>query len=113
MTSQYVIVMDVSASMVAEGNIDRIPRDKNMIDAAKRWLMYEVSDGTEVGMAIFSKEGTEHNITEKMTTISDDTRPDLVHLLDNVKFTGQTCIGCGLNIAMNWPMYSLLLFCLP
>ena len=102
-TSRYVLVMDTSKSMTSGGNMGQIPRDKTVLDAAKRWIKYEVADGTEIGLVVFQDETASHPIMGRMITVNEHSRDDLIGFLDSeVKFGGQTCIGCGLNIALTW-----------
>ena len=95
--AKYVLVMDVSGSM--HTNDQNIPRDINMINAVKRWITYEVSDGTDVGMVVFSAEEKTY-VFSNFVTITNITRPELTQNLDKVSFGGTTCIGKGLQMAL-------------
>jgi len=73
-------------------------------DAVKRWIKYEVLDGTEVGLVVFSDVAPSGNpFIYNLTAIDDNTREEMIKAVDNMKFLGKTCIGCGLDRALNWP----------
>ena len=83
----YVLVMDISKSM------DDKQRFIPMKSAAKRWITYDVLDGTKVGLVFFNdltKVG--YNLTE----VNDDARKNFNSIIDNEEASGQTCIACGL-----------------
>ena len=104
----YVLVMDTSLSMQNEPNqMDGMQgngyRINAMVDAAKRWVKFELPDDVNVGMVTFSDE--EHIIPyQPMTVISDTTRDTLLIELEKVRnmTKGRTCIGCGLQMATDW-----------
>ena len=104
--NKYVLVMDVSFSMLP----DQIPpfddssdRAGIMKDAAKRWIQYEVEDGTQVGLVVFSDVAPKYDpVIYHMNTINDDTRVEMMAAIDEIEFEGKTCIGCGLDRALNW-----------
>jgi len=100
--ARYVLVMDVSSSMLPTPN-HNIDRAVSLQDAAKRWIKYEVADGTEVALVVFSNvEPTGNPFISDMKAVNDQTREEMVTAIDNMKFLGQTCIGCGLNWALNF-----------
>ena len=101
----YVLVMDVSASMLPDPfNPQKGDRGKAMIEAGKRWVKYEIPDSVKLGMVIFSGE-TNVLPFQNMTEITDSSRTDLVTKMDELynEFKGMTCIGCGLTLAANYP----------
>merc|ERR1711970_768968 len=49
----YVLVMDVSSSMLPVGNDNGADRAQEMLEAAKRWITFEIEDGAQLGMLIF------------------------------------------------------------
>merc|ERR1711892_909497 len=99
----YVLVMDVSGSMLSAANDNNADRAKAMLEAAKRWIKFEIQDGIQLGMAIFSDEDSVMPF-QNLTLIDDETRMELVSKLDDIynKFSGKTCIGCGLALAANY-----------
>ena len=102
---KYVVLMDVSTSMqTPEGHIDLIDvRSENLKNAVKRWLMYEVIDGTEVALVMFSDAiPTSNPILFPMSVIDDPTRIKMREAVDSMNFLGRTCIGCGIDRALNW-----------
>jgi len=100
--TKYVIVMDVSLSMVPHPPYF-IDRALNMKDAAKRFVKYEVEDGTEVAMVVFSDVVPTYDpVIYHMKPIDDTTRDEMVDAINDMEFTGKTCIGCGLDRALNW-----------
>ena len=102
-SARYVVVMDVSTSMLPKPP-SMIDRAGNLQDAAKRWLKYEVLDGTEVALVQFSDVvPTANPFIYEINKVDDTTREEMVTAIDNMKFLGQTCIGCGLDWALNWP----------
>ena len=104
---KYVVLMDVSTSMETPGNghLDLIGvRSENLKNAVKRWVMYEVTDGTEVALVVFSdvKPGNGNPVIFSMASVNDETRAGMVEAVDSMKFFGKTCIGCGIDRALNW-----------
>merc|ERR1719341_1473372 len=103
---KYVVLMDVSTSMETPGNdqLDLVGvRSENLKNAVKRWVMYEVTDGTEVALVVFSNVvATTDPIIFYMASVNDETRKEMVQAVDNMEFDGLTCIGCGIDRALNW-----------
>merc|ERR1719209_664683 len=65
--------------------------------------MYEVTDGTEVALVVFSNVvPTTDPIIFHMASVNDETREEMVQAVDNMEFNGLTCIGCGIDRALNW-----------
>eukprot|EP00090_Calanus_glacialis_P010249 TRINITY_DN18632_c0_g1_i4.p1 TRINITY_DN18632_c0_g1~~TRINITY_DN18632_c0_g1_i4.p1 ORF type:complete len:980 (-),score=267.96 TRINITY_DN18632_c0_g1_i4:71-3010(-) len=101
--ARYVVVMDVSGSMVPTPP-NMIDRATNLKDAAKRWVKYEVTDGTEVALVTFSDvQPTGNPFIYNLNRVDEQSREDMVAAIDQMDFKGQTCIGCGLDRALNWP----------
>merc|ERR1712172_122250 len=103
---KYVVLMDVSTSMVTEP--DAIHhyelRARNLRSAVKRWLMYEVADGTEVALVVFSDVEPDYNpVIFPMEAVNNETRARMIEAVDKMEFDGKTCIGCGLDRALNYP----------
>ena len=100
----YVLVMDVSASMLADPlHPEKGDRGKAMIEAGKRWVKYEIPDSVKLGMVIFSSE-TNVIPYQNMTEITETSRTELVNKLDGLyeQFKGMTCIGCALSRAASY-----------
>jgi len=98
----YVLVMDVSSSMLNKPEILKNLRMNAMVDAAKRWIKYDIPDSVKLGMVLFAEET--HIIPfQEMTEITDASRDELVAKVGQVyNMTGtRTCIGCGLAMAAN------------
>ena len=100
---EYVLVMDTSASMVTDPDpFNPAKRLEAMIDAAKRWVKYDIQDGVKLGVATFS-DYDYVRIMQAMTEINDFNRDIIIDSLGEITATGQTCIGCGLKLAANSP----------
>merc|ERR1719239_1696662 len=99
--------MDVSTSMETPGpgHLDLINlRAENLRSAVKRWVTYEVADGTEVALVVFSDVEPDgyDPVIYHMKTVNNETRAEMIEAVDNMKFDGRTCIGCGLDRALNF-----------
>ena len=107
-SAKYVVVIDISYSMMTgphPPNPDMVNvRSSRMKDAVKRWVMFEVADGTEVALVVFSNVQPSSNpIIFNMAAVDDAAREGMVKAVDDINFIGQTCIGCGIDRALNWP----------
>merc|ERR1711892_205 len=100
----YVLVMDVSSSMLPGVNDNKADRAKAMIEEAKRSAKFEIQDGVQLGMVIFSAEDNARPFQD-LTLVDEKSRQDMISTLDSVyrKFLGKTCIGCGLHRAAYYP----------
>ena len=77
-----------------------------MVDAAKRWIKFDIPDSVKLGMVLFAEET--HVIPfQDMTEITDASRDELVAKVGEIyDMTGaRTCIGCGLALAANGPQF--------
>ena len=107
-TPRYVVLMDISLSMVTGPDPTNQPeltnsRSDNLRNAVKRWVTYEVADGTEVALVVFSNVAPSFDpVIFKMEKVSDSSRPRMVEAVDSIEFDGQTCIGCGIDRALSW-----------
>jgi len=102
---KYVVLMDVSSSMqTGPGGIElNGVRSEKLRSAVKRWVTYEVADGTEVALVVFSNvEITYNPIIFPMAAVNNETRAEMIDAVDNMNFLGMTCIGCGIDRALNW-----------
>jgi len=99
---EYVLVMDTSMSMITDPRPPNQPANRlaNMIDAAKRWVKYDIQDGVKLGVATFS-DYDYVRIMQAMVEINDANRDVIIDSLGEITATGQTCIGCGLKLAAN------------
>ena len=69
-------MFSASASMLPNPNEpEKGDRGKAMIEAAKRWVKYEIPDSVKLGMAIFSDDAPPY---QNMTEINDASRTLLV-----------------------------------
>ncbi|KAK4015728.1 hypothetical protein OUZ56_030702 [Daphnia magna] len=89
--ARYVLVTDVSSSMRDHNRIGRLN------EAARRWIKYDVRNGTSLGIVQFSTSAT---MLSGMTVVNSETRQQL---MDKVPTSTEvyTCIGCGLQMALN------------
>uniref|UniRef100_A0A0N8E3Y3 Calcium-activated chloride channel regulator 4, 30 kDa form n=1 Tax=Daphnia magna TaxID=35525 RepID=A0A0N8E3Y3_9CRUS len=89
--ARYVLVTDVSSSMTTNNRIGRLN------EAARRWIKYDVRNGTSLGIVQFSTSAT---MLSGMTVVNSETRQQL---MDKVPTSTEvyTCIGCGLQMALN------------
>ncbi|XP_057373377.1 calcium-activated chloride channel regulator 4-like [Daphnia carinata] len=89
--ARYILVTDVSGSMASYNRIGRLH------DAATRWIKYDITDGTSLGIVKFSTGAQE---LSPLTVVNESTRQQL---MDKVPYRteGGTCIGCGLEVALN------------
>ena len=92
---KYVVVMDTSGSMTGD-------RAASMQDAVKRWIKFEVTEGTKVGLVTFSdSEPATNPILYELEAVDQASRQRMLEAVDGIQFGGSTCIGCGLDWALN------------
>ncbi|XP_046645406.1 calcium-activated chloride channel regulator 1-like [Daphnia pulicaria] len=89
--ARYVLVTDVSGSMVDYNRIGRL------YDSARRWIQYDIPEGTSLGIVKFHSYAT---VLSNMTVVNDETRQQLMDKVPN-KTEDNTCIGCGLQMAID------------
>ena len=71
-------------------------------DAVKRWVKYSVSDGSKVGLVTFSdEEPASSPVIYELGTVEGSSREEMIGAVDRIQFGGTTCIGCGLDWALN------------
>jgi uncharacterized protein YegL len=87
-SSSYVMVLDVSGSMA---DFDRIRRMK---DSAIRWVTYDLKDDTPLGIVKFSSNA---ETIFNLTNISNQTRTEVIAILQSLSANGGTCLGEGLK----------------
>ena len=95
---KYVFVMDVSTSMETPacipGCADLIGvRSENLKSAVKRWVTFEVADGTEVALVVFSNVVPTYNpVIFNMSAVNNETRAEMIEAVDNRHYrTLRTC----------------------
>ena len=101
---EYVLVMDTSMSMFTDPSITNPgSRINSMVDAAKRWVKFDLPDDVNLGVVTFADEEKIIPFVN-MTQINDENRDVLVDKLSEVvnMVGGQTCIGCGLMMAADY-----------
>ena len=101
---EYVLVMDTSMSMFTEPDVTNPgSRINSMVDAAKRWVKFDLPDDVNLGVVTFADEEKIIPFVN-MTQINDGSRDALVDKLGEVvdMAAGQTCIGCGLMMASDY-----------
>ncbi|EFX75018.1 hypothetical protein DAPPUDRAFT_323732 [Daphnia pulex] len=89
--ARYVLVTDVSGSMVDYNRIGRL------YDSAQRWIQYDIPEGTSLGIVKFHSYAT---VLSNMTVVNDETRQQLMDKVPN-KTEDSTCIGCVLQMAID------------
>ena len=87
----YVMVMDVSKSMSPDVNDNGADRINAMKDAAKRWLQFDVTDGTELGMLPFSTDQYP-SLGFSMTKVSSSSKDSMLDKIDDLEIQSGTCI---------------------
>jgi Mg-chelatase subunit ChlD len=92
----YVLVMDISLSMQEKNRF--VP----MTDAAKRWVQFDLQDGVQLGMVAFADEDTVKPIMD-LTVVTQDSRAEMIEIINMLKPEGKTCIGCALSMAKDYP----------
>ncbi|XP_045111844.1 calcium-activated chloride channel regulator 1-like isoform X2 [Portunus trituberculatus] len=85
----FALVLDKSGSMSGQ-------KVTMLANTAKRWLLHDVADGSFVTIIYFS---TTASITKTLTEVSNTTRQSLANAI-TTSTGGSTCIGCGLNSAV-------------
>ena len=105
---KYVVLMDISMSMETGPDPIHKPeltgaRSENLKNAVKRWVTYEVEEGTEVALVVFSDVNpTFDPVIYHMEEVNESSRSRMVEAVDQITFNGVTCIGCGIERALNW-----------
>jgi hypothetical protein len=87
----YVMVLDVSGSMI-EG--DRIGRMKN---SAIRFVQYNIKDNVPLGLVIFSSEP---EILFPLEPLTAQNRPTVINILKELHTRGGTCLGAALKAGL-------------
>lgn len=89
--SRFVLVADTSGSM---NDYNRIVR---LYESSRRWIKYDISDGSQLGMVQFA---TKAKIISSMVEIKGDASREALIARLPVNAVGGTCIGCGLQKAL-------------
>ncbi|XP_063886364.1 LOW QUALITY PROTEIN: calcium-activated chloride channel regulator 1-like [Scylla paramamosain] len=87
--AKFALVLDKSGSMGGQ-------KITMLVNTAKRWLLHDVADGSFVTIIDFS---TSASVQKKLTEVSSATRQSLADAV-TADLIGSTCIGCGLNVAL-------------
>merc|ERR1719391_1523219 len=88
----YALVMDISRSMV---DFSRFVPMKN---AAKRWITYDIEEGTKLVLVFFNQLT---QVGFDLTRVDETSRAMMIEAIDKVEADGETCIACGLIDASN------------
>ena len=96
MCDNIVFAFDVSGSMNSNGRMTKAK------DALKAWLNENVPDGTYIGFVPFNSYA---NIAGgfPLTEIGNSTLPYVESVIDRLQAGGGTCIGAGINAAIQEP----------
>ena len=98
------MVMDVSRSMDPNINAEHADRLTAMKDAAKRFVNFDIPDGTVLGMLPFSTDQYP-NLGFTMSTVNQGERENMVQKIDGLTIQQGTCITDGLFRAVGDPNY--------
>ena len=86
-SSSYVMVLDVSGSMSTANRIGR------MQESAIRWVTYDVQNDFPLGVVKFS---TQAETIFPLTKLADQSRSEVITLLQGLMAGGGTCLGAAL-----------------
>ena len=89
---RFVLVLDRSGSMNDKSRMDRLKQ------SSTRWIEYDVTEGTQIGLASFSSGATKG---KNLTKVDDNNRKDFVKVINDLKPNGGTCLGLGLMKGMD------------
>ncbi|XP_063885681.1 calcium-activated chloride channel regulator 1-like [Scylla paramamosain] len=87
--ANFALVLDKSGSMGGQ-------KITMLVNTAKRWLLHDVADGSFVTIIDFSIYAS---VRKTLTEVSSATRQSLADAV-TPDLIGSTCIGCGLNAAL-------------
>ncbi|XP_046656009.1 calcium-activated chloride channel regulator 4A-like [Daphnia pulicaria] len=90
--SRFVLVSDTSGSM---NDYNRIVR---LYESSRRWIKYDISDGSKLGMVQFASNA---KILSPIVEINGDASREALIARLPVTAVGGTCIGCGLQKALD------------
>ena len=89
---RFVLVLDRSGSM---GEKERLKRLKQ---SSKRWISYDVTNGTEIGITSFSSNT---RVDKKLTKVTNTNKQGFLDAIDGIDSDGGTCLGAGLMLGMD------------
>ena len=89
---RFVLVLDRSGSMKEESRMERLKQ------SSTRWIEYDVTEGTQIGLTSFS---TSASIDKDMTKVTDSNRQELINIINGLNTNGGTCLGDGLMKGMD------------
>ena len=89
---RFVLVLDRSGSMEDNERMDRLKQ------SSIRWIQYDVTDGTQIGITSFSSSAS---VDKSLTRVDESNRNDFVDVIYNIVPNGGTCLGLGLMKGMD------------
>ena len=98
---RFVLVLDRSGSMDDESRMDRLKQ------SSTRWIEYDVTNGTQIGLASFSSAASKD---KDLTMVDDNNRQDFVKVINDLKPNGGTCLGLGLMKGMDVSIILCIVF---
>jgi calcium-activated chloride channel regulator 4 len=98
---RFVLVLDRSGSMDDESRMDRLKQ------SSTRWIEYDVTNGTQIGLASFSSAASKD---KDLTKVDDNNRQDFVKVINDLKPNGGTCLGLGLMKGMDVSIILCIVF---
>ena len=89
---RFVLVLDRSGSMESESRMDRLQQ------SSTRWIEYDVTEGTQIGLTSFS---TSASMDKNITKVTDINRQEFINTINALAPNGGTCLGDGLMKGMD------------
>ena len=89
---RFVLVLDRSGSMDEESRMDRLKQ------SSTRWIEYDVTEGTQIGLTSFS---TSASMDKNITKVTDINRQEFINTINALAPNGGTCLGDGLMKGMD------------
>ena len=89
---RFVLVLDRSGSMESESRMDRLKQ------SSTRWIEYDVTEGTQIGLTSFS---TSASMDKNITKVDDSNRQEFIDTINDLLPNGGTCLGDGLMKGMD------------
>ena len=90
-SSSYVMVLDVSGSMIEFNRIGR------MKESAVRWVTYDVHDNVPLGIVSFSSQA---NVLVPLENITPENRNKVISKLQGLAAGGGTCLGAAIKMGL-------------
>ena len=89
---RFVLVLDRSGSMDDNSRMDRLKQ------SSIRWIEYDVTEGTQIGLTSFSASAS---IDKDIAKVDDTNRQEFVNAINYLRPNGGTCLGLGLMKGMD------------